>query len=502
MVIVPTPPDPKERYSYVVAHRVPLYFFGVFSTLLLLTGMGGFVAQNGGFWFYGIFAFVNAFYLFLSYFIGLTARDYNPKPYLDALGDGITAMERFPSMLPTVDVFLPCCGEDIEIILNTHYQVSKLTYPKDRLRVYVLDDGGSDGVRRSAEACGFKYISRPNRGELKKAGNLRYAFERTSGDLILILDADFVPTNDFVLSAVGFFKDPKLAVLQTPQFFRVKKEMTWVEKGAGYIQELFYRLIQVNRDHYGASICVGTCAIYRRKALEPFGGTYPIEYSEDVWTGFNLVNAGWKLKYIPVALSSGICPDTLPAFFNQQYRWAMGSISMFFSKVFWTSTLKPIQKACFLSGQLYYITTGLGVLLTALPAPLVAWTHPDKIVWYSVLFSLPSLIYGTVFMAVWSRAKWGFYAMECRIASYWAHLFALRDFLFKSRVAWAPTGAIRSNHGRFNAFVLSARIVSLAYPLALISGLMYHHALSWRAIPSISIAVFWAVIGLRATRVK
>ena len=47
----------------------------------------------------------------------------------------------------------------------------------------VLDDSGRDAVRHPAAAAGFDYLSRPDRGRLKKAGNLAFGYARSSGDL-------------------------------------------------------------------------------------------------------------------------------------------------------------------------------------------------------------------------------------------------------------------------------------------------------------------------------
>ena len=106
-------------------------------------------------------------------------------------------------------------------------------------------------------------IRRDNRPELKKAGNLRYAFARTSGELYAIFDADFCPRPDFLRETVPYFEaEPSIGILQTPQFFRRREEQTWVEQGAGSSQELFYRLIQVRLGGAGvrAKRSNGRCA--------------------------------------------------------------------------------------------------------------------------------------------------------------------------------------------------------------------------------------------------
>jgi cellulose synthase (UDP-forming) len=191
-----------------------------------------------------------------------------------------------PASYPSLDIFLPVCGEPIEILHNTWRYVAELawSYP-GRATAYVLDDGASNQVAALAEDFGFGYLVRPNRGWYKKAGNLRHAFTQSTGEFILILDADFTPRYDLPLEMLPYFDaDPALGIVQSPQYFRTHARQSWTERGAGAVQELFYRMVQVSRDRHQGAICVGSCAIYRRRALESNGGTTLIEHSEDVHT--------------------------------------------------------------------------------------------------------------------------------------------------------------------------------------------------------------------------
>src|SRR6185369_7761254 len=99
--------------------------------------------------------------------------------------------------------------------------------------------------------------------------------------------------------------------------------------------ELFYRISQVSRQAHDASICVGSNAVYRRAALDDTGGTALIEHSEDVHTGFNMRMHGWTIQYIPVILAKGLSPADMKAFFKQQYRWCLGSMTLLGSGKFW-----------------------------------------------------------------------------------------------------------------------------------------------------------------------
>jgi cellulose synthase/poly-beta-1,6-N-acetylglucosamine synthase-like glycosyltransferase len=440
---LPSPPSDIEKHSYLNTSRWFLYCFGIASYLLLCLGMWLFAMAHTGFLWFGVFSLLVTIYLGISYALGVMGRDFN-----------FAMHEIFVSGLgweKSVDVYLPCAGEDISLLRNTYEYVSKLDW-KD-LRVWVLDDSGREEVRCAANNYGFEYISREDRGVLKKAGNLRNAFTQTSGEFIAIFDADFCPRPDFLKETMPYmYADEGIAIVQTPQFFSISDGQSWVEKGAGYIQELFYRLVQVNRDTFNAAICVGTCAVYRRSALEPFGGTAAIGYSEDVHTGFNVMSSGWRVKYLPVNLSKGVCPDTLAQFFNQQYRWAMGSITLFLNAQFWKSRLNVIQKICFLSGMLYYICTGIGVFLTPLPSMMLIVFAPEYVFWFNAFFSLPSFIFGLVFMGMWTQLKFGWYGPRVRVVSYYAHLFALVDKLRGNLMPWAVTGEKTKGGNRFVLF--------------------------------------------------
>jgi len=101
----------------------------------------------------------------------------------------------------------------------------------------------------------------------------------------VILDADFCPRPDFLRHLVPYMDDPAVGIVQSPQYFDSGENLNWIQRTAGSTQELFYRWILPSRDRFNAAICVGTCALYRRKALEATGGFAQIEHSEDIHTG-------------------------------------------------------------------------------------------------------------------------------------------------------------------------------------------------------------------------
>jgi cellulose synthase (UDP-forming) len=208
------------------------------------------------------------------------------------------------------------------------------------------------------------------------------------------------------------------------------------------VQELFYRSVQVARDKYDAAICVGSCAIYRRQALDAIGGTALIEHSEDVHTGFDLRRAGWGLRYVPIPLATGVCPERPDSFLTQQYRWCAGSMSLLASEKFWRTRLRFTSRLCYVSGFCYYVHTALFTFLTPVIPIVLIVVEPREVRIANYLLIIPSTLYNLVVFPLWNRCRYGFTALIARYLYGWAHVFAIADCLRGRRVGWQATGGV------------------------------------------------------------
>jgi cellulose synthase (UDP-forming) len=341
---------------------------------------------------------------------------------------------------PSVDIFLPTCGEPIDILRNTYFHVRAIEW-NGPLRVVVLDDGNRREVEDEARAFGFDYLVRPNPGYIRKAGNIQHAFLRTDGEFIVILDADFCPRRDFLGHLMPYTADRNVGIVQSPQYFSTMSSMGWLERTAGATQELFYRWIQPSRDRAGAPICVGTSAVYRRAALAAVGGFAQIEHSEDIHTGLRLLRAGIRTQYVPVVVSKGLCPSSLASFLNQQYRWCNGTLTSLQPR----SGDKPLslmQRLCFWSGLLYYVSTAVNVFAMSIPSIVMATVFADEIRVYHLLpFILASWVYFVLLPRV-SVTRWRFEVVRAQIASSLCHALAIVHMLTGRTKGWVPTGVV------------------------------------------------------------
>ncbi|GAA3339201.1 hypothetical protein GCM10017714_13720 [Curtobacterium pusillum] len=434
---LPAPPTDREKYWYMGPQHRWMLFAQAAAFALIASSIWRFSTSAPGLLLFLIPTTLYCLTLCISLATSSRRKRFRKRDHIERVRNWE------PGRYPTVDVFLPTAGEPLAVLENTYYWVSKLRWPTTPT-VYVLDDGDRPEVAELARRYGYRYEVRANRGYLKKAGNLRHGYEQSDGDLIAVFDADFVPRADYLYELVPYFDDEGLGIVQSPQFFDARKGMHWLQRTAGATQELFYRWIQPARDRSNAAICVGTCAIYRRAALEEAGGFAQIGHSEDVHTGVNLMRVGFLVRYVPILVSKGMCPDDLASFLNQQYRWCTGSMSLLADTSFHENphiTLR--QRMCFWSGFLYYISTAVNVFLSPLPGLVMLFGLPQWIMPQNSVWLLGAMIMWFVVVPVMYKSRWRIDVLRIQSLYSFAHAVAIVHVLTGRTREWVPTGAAK-----------------------------------------------------------
>ena len=118
-----------------------------------------------------------------------------------------------------VDLFIATYSEDTELVRLSIRDALKMAYPFPiDYRIHVLDDGRRPEMKAVCEEEGVNYITRQTNIGFK-AGNLRNGLEQTDGDFIVICDADTRVFPTLLSHTLGYFRDPDVAWVQTPQWF-------------------------------------------------------------------------------------------------------------------------------------------------------------------------------------------------------------------------------------------------------------------------------------------
>ncbi|MFB4391769.1 MULTISPECIES: UDP-forming cellulose synthase catalytic subunit [unclassified Pseudomonas] len=263
-----------------------------------------------------------------------------------------------PEEWPVVDVFVPTYNEDLSIVKLTVLAAQAMDWPKNKLRVHILDDGRREHFREFARQIGVNYIVRDNNRHAK-AGNLNEALKVTDGEFVTIFDADHVPTRSFLQIAMGWFlKDPKLALLQTPHFFFSPDPF---EKNLDTFRsvpnegELFYGLVQDGNDLWNATFFCGSCAVIRRTHLLEVGGVAVETVTEDAHTALKLNRKGYNTAYLAIPQAAGLATESLSRHISQRIRWARGMAQIFRTdNPFTGKGLSFGQRVCYVNAMLHF----------------------------------------------------------------------------------------------------------------------------------------------------
>lgn len=263
-----------------------------------------------------------------------------------------------PDKWPTVDVLIPTYNEPLSVVRPTVLAAMAMDWPKDRLAVFVLDDGVRPEFRAFAEDVGAGYITRAEHTHAK-AGNLNNALKQTRGEYVAIFDCDHVPTRSFLQVTMGLFsRDPKLGLVQTPHHFYSPDPF---EKNLQVFRRvpnegaLFYGVVQDGNDLWNATFFCGSCAVMRRAALEGIGGIATETVTEDAHTSLKFQRKGWNSAYLNVPQAAGLATDSFGGHIGQRIRWARGMAQiMRIDNPLTGPGLRPMQRLCYLNAMLHF----------------------------------------------------------------------------------------------------------------------------------------------------
>ncbi|MDD0810848.1 UDP-forming cellulose synthase catalytic subunit [Curvibacter sp. RS43] len=262
------------------------------------------------------------------------------------------------SRWPSVDVFIPTYNEPLDVVKQTVFSAMSIDWPADRLKVFVLDDGRRSEFRKFCEEIGVGYKVRGN-NRSAKAGNINEALKTTDGEYVAIFDCDHIPTRSFLQVCMGwFFKDPKLAMLQTPHVFFSPDPF---EKNLNTFHstpnegELFYGIVQDGNDLWNASFFCGSCAIIKREPLMEIGGIAIETVTEDAHTALKLNRKGYNTAYLEIPQAAGLATESLSGHVGQRIRWARGMAQIArIDNPLLGPGLKFGQRLCYLNAMLHF----------------------------------------------------------------------------------------------------------------------------------------------------
>jgi cellulose synthase (UDP-forming) len=285
-----------------------------------------------------------------------------------------------PTPVPglSVDVFVTTLDEPLSMLRRTLLAARDMDYPH---RTWLLDEGHRSQMQALAEELGVRYLAR----DLSTDGSsttLNCAVRQSEGDFLAIFDADHVPARHFLTRTLGFFREDRVAFVQTPQGIcnagslqhRTDrgKRLVWNE------QSIFSRVIQPGRDYWNAALFCGSCAVLRRAALDAVGGFATSTPCEDLHTSLRLHKRGYKSVYLSEPLVFAMSPRNLGPFLREQVRGSRGALQVWAREgIVFCRGLSLPQRASYVGTVLAYFNGWQkGVFYLSPAVVLVSGTMP------------------------------------------------------------------------------------------------------------------------------
>ncbi|HET6399135.1 MAG TPA: glycosyltransferase family 2 protein [Candidatus Thermoplasmatota archaeon] len=170
-------------------------------------------------------------------------------------------------------------------------------------------------------------------------------------------------------SIVGYFVDPTISFVQTPQDYRNIGE-SFLTKQYKRAEAYFYHAIMPSRNEQNSIIFCGTMGILRRKALEDVGGFAEDQVCEDADISVRLACKGWNSLYVDKTFGRGLMPAVFDAYRKQFHRWAFGNVRIFLARapMVIRSRMSLRRKIDYLVSNLHWFD---GFFVTAIAAALL-----------------------------------------------------------------------------------------------------------------------------------
>jgi cellulose synthase (UDP-forming) len=312
---------------------------------------------------------------------------------------------------PTVDVLVPIYSESLEILDRTLTGAMAMRYPS--FTVHVCDDSQRAEVAALAAEHGAQYLRGPRRHA--KAGNLNDALSRTTGELVVVLDTDHIPSESFLERTVPYFRDERMGFVQTPHHF-CNADIFQRTLGAQVPseQDLFNHGIQCGRDGWGGAFFVGSGAVFRRAAIDSVGGFNLMSITEDIHTSQKLHAQGWRSAFVDEDLAVGLAAECLEAHLVQRRRWMLGCLQIFLRDNPLFQRGLPLRHRVGYFASLYYFLFPLArVAFWATPAWFLLFhLHPlfadvSELLGYLAPAMILLPLASTALLPRWPRLLWG-----------------------------------------------------------------------------------------------
>ena len=296
---------------------------------------------------------------------------------------------------PSCSILIPAHNEE-KVIGATIESMLKLDYPKKKLRIIVINDGSTDTTKKIIE----RYAKRDSRVELfniprgkggkGKSRALNLGVKRVKSEIIAVYDADNTPEKNSLRYLVAQLLLNKELGGVIGKFRTVNKNHNLLTKFINVETLSFQSMLQAGRwQMHGIATLPGTNFVMWTSLIRQLDGWDEEALTEDSELSIRIYEAGYKIKYIPYAITYEQEPQEWKVWIKQRMRWVRGNnyvVSKFLKHIpnfknkrlafdlLYTLALYYIFFAAIIISDFLFVLSGLSLVSISLPGPYtVVW---------------------------------------------------------------------------------------------------------------------------------
>lgn len=291
---------------------------------------------------------------------------------------------------PTCSILIPAHNED-KVIANTIEAMLNLNYPKDKLKIVVINDGSKDNTKQIIESYAAKdsqvvlFDIPKGEGGKGKSRTLNLGVKTVTSDVIAIYDADNTPDPQSLRYLIAnLISDPELGGV-IGKFRTVNKDRNLLTRFINIETLSFQSMLQAGRwQMHKIATLPGTNLVLWTKIIQELDGWDEEALTEDSELSIRIYEHGYKIKFVPYAITYEQEPESWKVWIKQRVRWVRGNnyvISKFFKLIpnfknkrlkwdlLYTLSLYYIFFVAVILSDILFVLGLLGIISIPLPGP-------------------------------------------------------------------------------------------------------------------------------------
>lgn len=242
-----------------------------------------------------------------------------------------------------VTITVPAYNEEV-VIEKALLSLKEQTYPN--LEILVIDDGSKDRTFIKSKRLEYTKGNRSLKVYRKKNGGkanaINYGIEHSTGELIMVVDADSKLDPDAVWLMAEYFDDEEIAAVAGSVYVSNQDTLLTKLQALEYVEGLnmvrngqaFLKLV---------NIIPGPIGMFRKSALYEVGLYDDDTFAEDCDVTLKLISHDYKIEFESDAVAYTEAPENLLDLIKQRYRWTRGILQAIrkHKAMLWHITKKP-----------------------------------------------------------------------------------------------------------------------------------------------------------------